>query len=85
MGERCRRHRHQTVGPALAFLEDQDPDSAVPFRVVGAGSAGIEVVLALRRRWPGRPLQLQSRPGNWGLGAPQPGGSPSGADPNRPR
>ena len=48
--------------PALAFLEDQDPDSAVPFRVVGAGSAGIEVVLALRRRWPGRPLQLQSRP-----------------------
>ena len=48
--------------PALAFLEDQDPDSAVPFRVVGAGSAGIEVVLALRRRWPARPLELQSRP-----------------------
>ena len=48
--------------PALAFLEDQDPDSAVPFRVVGAGSAGIEVVLALRRRWLHAPLELQSRP-----------------------
>ena len=49
--------------PALAFLADQDPDSAVPFRVVGAGSAGVEVVLALRHRWPNRPLQLQGRPG----------------------
>ena len=48
--------------PALSFLADQDPNSPSPFRVVGAGSAGLEVVLALRRRWPQRPLQLQSRP-----------------------
>ena len=48
--------------PALAFLDDQDPSSPTAFRVVGAGSAGLEVVLALRRRWPQRPLQLQSRP-----------------------
>ena len=38
--------------PALAFLDDQDPSSPTAFRVVGAGSAGLEVVLALRRRWP---------------------------------
>ena len=49
--------------PALAFLAAEDPDSRTPFRVVGAGAAGLEVVLALRRRWPRRPLQLQSRPG----------------------
>ena len=48
--------------PALAFLAGQKPNSRTPFRVVGAGSAGVEVVLALRRRWPQRPLQLQSHP-----------------------
>ena len=48
--------------PALEFLADQDPTSSRPFRVVGAGPAGVEVALALRRRWPQRPLQLQSRP-----------------------
>ena len=48
--------------PALAFLAEQEPSSATPFRVVGSGSAGLEVVLALRRRWPQRPLQLQSHP-----------------------
>ena len=48
--------------PALEFLADQDPSSSTPFRVVGAGPAGVEVALALRRRWPQRPLQLQSRP-----------------------
>ena len=47
---------------ALEFLADQDPTSSRPFRVVGAGPAGVEVALALRRRWPQRPLQLQSRP-----------------------
>ena len=31
--------------------------------MIGAGAAGVEVVLALRRRWPKRPLQLQIRPG----------------------
>ena len=48
--------------PALAFLAEQEPSSETPFRVVGAGSAGLEVVLALRHRWPQRPLQLQSHP-----------------------
>jgi len=48
--------------PALEFLADQDPTSSRPFRVVGAGPAGVEVALALRRRWPQRHLQLQSRP-----------------------
>ena len=49
--------------PALRFLATQEPNSQDPFRVVGAGAAGIEVVMALRRRWPQRPLQLQSRHG----------------------
>jgi selenide,water dikinase len=31
--------------------------------VIGAGAAGLEVVLALRRRWPQRELQLQQRSG----------------------
>ncbi len=49
--------------PALAFLNQQSPNDPEPFRVIGAGAAGVEVVLALRRRWPHRPLQLQVRPG----------------------
>ena len=49
--------------PALAFLNQQSPKDPEPFRVIGAGAAGVEVVLALRRRWPQRPLQLQVRPG----------------------
>ena len=49
--------------PALAFLNQQPPNDPEPFRVIGAGAAGVEVVLALRRRWPQRPLQLQVRPG----------------------
>ena len=49
--------------PALAFLEAQNPLDSEPLRVVGAGSAGLEVVLALRRRWPQRPLELQQRRG----------------------
>jgi len=48
--------------PALAFLKQQDADHTSPFRVIGAGPAGIEVVLALRRRWPTRALELQTRP-----------------------
>ncbi|AII42224.1 hypothetical protein KR100_02245 [Synechococcus sp. KORDI-100] len=48
--------------PALAFLTRQDAEQGSPFRVIGAGPAGIEVVLALRRRWPQRPLELQTRP-----------------------
>ena len=46
---------------ALDFLREQD-QSDQPFRVIGAGAAGIEVVLALRCRWPKRPLLLQARP-----------------------
>ena len=47
---------------ALHFLSLQDPDDPEPFRIVGAGPAGIEVALALRRRWPRRALDLQTRP-----------------------
>ncbi len=48
---------------SLAFLESEDPDDPKPLRVIGAGAAGLEVVLALRRRWPQRKLQLQHRNG----------------------
>ena len=48
---------------SLAFLESEDPSDPKPLRVIGAGAAGLEVVLALRRRWPQRPLQLQQRSG----------------------
>jgi len=48
---------------ALTFLDHQSPNDPQPFRVIGAGAAGLEVVLALRRRWPERVLQLQVRPG----------------------
>ena len=48
---------------SLAFLESEDPDDPKPLRVIGAGAAGLEVVLALRRRWPQRELQLQQRNG----------------------
>ena len=48
---------------SLAFLESEDPCDPNPLRVIGAGAAGLEVVLALRRRWPKRALELQHRPG----------------------
>ena len=48
---------------SLAFLESEDPSGPQPLRVIGAGAAGLEVVLALRRRWPKRALQLQQRRG----------------------
>ncbi len=48
---------------SLAFLKSEDPCDPKPLRVIGAGAAGLEVVLALRRRWPQRALQLQQRPG----------------------
>jgi selenide,water dikinase len=55
--------------PALAWLVSQDAEStaadldapAPPFTVVGSGLAALEVVLALRQRWPQRRLQLQAR------------------------
>ena len=48
---------------SLAFLGSEDPSDPNPLRVIGAGAAGLEVVLALRRRWPQRELQLQQRRG----------------------
>ena len=48
---------------SLAFLESEDPSEPQPLQVIGAGAAGLEVVLALRRRWPKRALQLQQRSG----------------------
>ena len=43
--------------------ESEDPHDPQPLRVIGAGAAGLEVVLALRRRWPQRTLQLQQHSG----------------------
>ena len=51
---------------SLASLESEDPSDPQPLRVVGAGAAGLEVVLALRRRWPQRALLLQQRKGQLG-------------------
>ena len=48
---------------SLAFLEGESANNPQPLRVIGAGAAGLEVVLALRRRWPQRELQLQQRRG----------------------
>ena len=46
--------------PALQWLHHQDnlnnPNS--PIEVLGSGLSGIEIALALRRRWPDRPIQL---------------------------
>ena len=52
--------------PALAYLNQQDDAmaspavAASPFWVVGSGLAAVETVLALRQRWPDRPLKLQA-------------------------
>ncbi len=46
---------------ALHFLSLQDPEDPEPFRIVGAGAAGLEVAMALRRRWPHRALEIQIR------------------------
>ncbi|QNI57143.1 bifunctional selenide/ water dikinase / oxidoreductase fusion protein [Synechococcus sp. BIOS-U3-1] len=54
--------------PALAFLADQDEqmgkpaNASSPFQVVGSGLAAVETVLALRQRWPRRPLLLRIHP-----------------------
>ena len=47
--------------PALALLESQNGNSPDPFHVVGSGLAGVEVALALRQRWPERPIHLLAR------------------------
>ena len=52
--------------PVLAWLKQLDKNSgatAVPVTVIGAGLAGVEVALALRRRWPQRQLSIQAKPG----------------------
>ena len=63
---------------SLAFLESEDPSDPLPLRVIGAGAAGLEVVLALRRRWPQRELQLQQR--SWTAGSSHPRGAATGSD-----
>ncbi len=53
--------------PALAWLKQQDSQSLLYgqklFTVIGAGLAGVEIALALRQRWPKRPIQLQAHQG----------------------
>ena len=55
--------------PALDFLAEQDRQmldpavAAMPFHLVGSGLAAVETVMALRQRWPRRPLVLHIRPG----------------------
>ena len=49
--------------PALAFLDSQDVKASEPFHVLGSGLTGVEVALALRRRWPRRPIHLMARQG----------------------
>ncbi len=48
---------------SIKFIKEQDfyskSNQSHPFTVIGSGFTGIEVVLALRRRWPFRKLQLQ--------------------------
>ncbi len=49
------------LGPLLRALNQQDQSlnrDQTTFHVVGAGLAAIEVMFALRRRWPSRPLSL---------------------------
>ena len=56
------------IEEALSFVEGEDDLCEAPLRVVGAGAAGIEVVLGLRRRWPKRRLELKERYGQLGPG-----------------
>tara|TARA_Y100001968_G_scaffold136503_1_gene124617 strand:+ start:65717 stop:67762 length:2046 start_codon:yes stop_codon:yes gene_type:complete len=48
---------------AIKWIEKQDDQSNLsrskPFSVVGSGLAAFEIIFALRRRWPDRPLILQ--------------------------
>ncbi len=48
---------------ALKWIEFQDSESSLinkkSFSVIGAGLAGLEIIFALRKRWPDRPLNLQ--------------------------
>lgn len=54
--------------PALAFLSRHDQlmvnqdFAASAFQVIGSGLAAVETALALRQRWPRRPLVLRIRP-----------------------
>ncbi len=49
--------------PALSWINQQDEEAYMvdpsTFTVIGGGLAGLETVLALRQRWPKRPLQLK--------------------------
>ncbi len=48
---------------SLKWISDQDiykdDYSAIPFVIVGAGFAGIEIAFSLRKRWPKRTIQLK--------------------------
>ncbi len=50
--------------PALDWLDQQDKEDFladnVPFMVVGAGFAGVELALSLRHRWPSRKISLRA-------------------------
>ncbi len=52
---------------ALAWLNHQDLEASLPspksFRIIGSGMTGIEVSIALRKRWPNRHILLQTYPG----------------------
>ncbi len=49
---------------ALDWIENQDNDSFIdalePLTVIGSGLSGVEIVFALRKRWPNRLLSLQA-------------------------
>lgn len=51
---------------ALNWISKQDHEevqnSSLTFNVIGAGLAGVEIALALRRRWARRPLLLHAHP-----------------------
>ena len=51
---------------ALKWIQLQDSqscgDESAHFSVIGSGFASIEIIFALRKRWPNRPLNLQVQP-----------------------
>ena len=54
---------YQTNGSLARLPRKRRSKRSQATRIIGAGAAGLEVVLALRRRWPRRALELQQRRG----------------------